>query len=132
MIYQSISLQEKLTKFSEHWSPKIVAQMNDCHFKIVKVQGEFVWHDQPETDEVFIVLKGQLEIQFRDGNVVLKEGEMFVVPKGLEHKPVAEHECHILLVEPVGTVNTGDVVNERTAANDVCANRQYIPDQKKS
>ncbi|HEX5941258.1 MAG TPA: cupin domain-containing protein [Anaerolineales bacterium] len=119
MNYQSINLEEKLTKFAEHWSPKIIAQMNDYHFKIVKVQGEFVWHDHPETDEVFIVLKGRLEIQFRDGQVVLHEGEMFVVPKGLEHKPVAEQECHILLVEPAGTINTGDVVNERTAATDV-------------
>jgi len=119
MDYQSINLQDKLTKFSEHWSPKIIAQMNDYHFRIVKVQGEFVWHDHPETDEVFIVLKGQLEIQFRDGKVLLKEGEMFVVPKGWEHKPVAKKECHILLVEPAGTVNTGDVVDEKTAPNDV-------------
>ena len=119
MNYQAINFSEKLSKFSEHWSPRIVAQMNDYHFKIVKVQGEFVWHDHPETDEVFIVLKGQLEIQFRDGNVTLDEGEMFVVSRGLEHRPVAEHECHILLVEPAGTVNTGDVVNERTAPNDV-------------
>jgi mannose-6-phosphate isomerase-like protein (cupin superfamily) len=119
MNYQPINFQEKLTKFTEHWSPRIVAQMNDYHFKIVKIEGEFVWHDHPETDEVFISLKGQLEIQFRDGKVILKEGEMFVVPKGLEHKPVAQQECHILLVEPAGTVNTGDVVNERTAANDV-------------
>ena len=119
MNYQPINFQEKLPKFSEHWSPRIVAQMNDYHFKIVKIEGEFVWHDHPETDEVFIILKGQLEIQFRDGKVSLKQGEMFVVPKGLEHKPVAEQECHILLVEPAGTVNTGDVVNERTAANDV-------------
>jgi mannose-6-phosphate isomerase-like protein (cupin superfamily) len=119
MDYQSINFQEKLAKFSEHWSPKIIAQMNDYHFKIVKVQGEFVWHNHPETDEVFVVLKGQLEIRFRNGNVLLNEGEMFVVPKGLEHKPVAEQECHLLLVEPAGTVNTGDVVNERTAANNV-------------
>jgi len=119
MNYQPINFQEKLTIFSEQWSPRIVAQMNDYHFKIVKIEGEFVWHDHPETDEVFIILKGQLEIQFRDGKVILKEGEMFVVPKGLEHKPVAQQECHILLVEPAGTVNTGDVVNERTAANDV-------------
>ena len=93
--------------------------MNDYHFKIVKVQGEFVWHDHPETDEVFIVLKGRLEIQFRDGKVFLNEGEMFVVPKGLEHKPVAENECHIMLVEPVGTINTGDVVDMKTAPNDI-------------
>lgn len=119
MNYQPINFQDKLSKFSEQWSPKIIAQMNDYHFKIVKVHGEFVWHDHPETDEVFIVLKGQLEIQFRDGRVLLNEGEMFVVPKGIEHKPVAESECHILLVEPAGTVNTGDVVNERTAANNV-------------
>ena len=119
MEYQPINFQEKLAKFSEQWSPKIIAQMNDYHFKIVKIQGEFIWHDHPETDEVFIVLKGKLEIQFRDGNVVLSEGEMFVVPKGMEHKPVAEHECHIVLVEPAGTANTGDVVSERTAANNV-------------
>ena len=119
MDYRSINLAQKLAKFSEHWSPKIVAQMNNYHFKVVKVQGEFIWHDHPDTDEVFIVLKGQLQIQFRDGRAVLNEGEMFVVPKGLEHKPVAEQECHILLVEPAGTVNTGELVNERTAANDV-------------
>ena len=118
MNYKSVNLREKLTKFSEHWSPKIVAQMNDYHFKIVKVEGEFVWHDHPETDEVFLVLKGQLEIHFRDGKVILEEGEMYVVPKGLEHKPVAESECHILLIEPAGTVNTGDVVSEKTAPND--------------
>jgi mannose-6-phosphate isomerase-like protein (cupin superfamily) len=119
MNYQPINLSEKLTKISESWSPRNIAQMNDYHFKVVKIQGEFVWHDHPETDEVFIVLKGQFEIQFRDGSVELKEGEMFVVPKGVEHKPVAEQECHILLVEPAGTVNTGNIVNERTAANDV-------------
>jgi mannose-6-phosphate isomerase-like protein (cupin superfamily) len=116
---QPINFEEKLAKFSEHWSPRIIAQMNDYHFKIVKVQGEFVWHDHPETDEVFMVLKGRLEIQFRDARVMVREGEMFVVPKGLEHRPVAEEECHILLVEPAGTINTGDIVNERTAANDV-------------
>jgi mannose-6-phosphate isomerase-like protein (cupin superfamily) len=119
MNYQSINLQEKLSKFSEHWSPKIIAQMNDYHFKLAKVQGEFVWHDHPETDEVFLVVKGCLEILFRDGRVVLNAGELFVVPRGVEHKPVAESECHILLVEPAGTVNTGDVVSEKTAPGDV-------------
>lgn len=119
MIYKPVNPQEKLSKFSEHWSPKIIAQMNDYHLKVVKVQGEFVWHDHPETDEVFLVLKGQLEIHFRDGKVTLNEGEMYVVPKGIEHKPIAGNECHILLVEPAGTVNTGDVVSEKTAANDV-------------
>lgn len=119
MTYHPINFQDKLSKFSEQWSPKIIAQMNDYHFKIAKIEGEFIWHDHPETDEVFIVLKGQLAIQLHDRSVVLKEGEMFVVPKGVEHKPVAEKECHILLIEPAGTVNTGDLVNERTAANDV-------------
>jgi mannose-6-phosphate isomerase-like protein (cupin superfamily) len=119
MNYQPINIQEKLSRFSEHWSPRIVAQMNDYHIKIAKVQGEFVWHDHPETDEVFIVLNGKLEIQFRDGHVVLNEGELFVVPKGVEHKPVTENECAILLIEPAGTVNTGDVVNEKTAPNDI-------------
>jgi mannose-6-phosphate isomerase-like protein (cupin superfamily) len=119
MNYQSINFQNKLAQFSEQWSPKIIARMNDYHFKVVRVQGEFVWHDHPETDEVFIVLKGKLEIQLRDGNVLLDEGEMFVVPKGMGHKPVAENECHILLVEPAGTINTGNVVNESTAPNDV-------------
>ena len=119
MNYQAIDVKEKLTRFSEHWSPKIIAQMNAYHFKIAKIQGEFVWHDHPETDEVFIILKGKLQIQFRNGSVTLNEGDMFVVPKEVEHKPVAEQECHIMLVESVGTLNTGDVVNDKTAPNDV-------------
>ena len=119
MSYESINLSEKLSKFSEHWSPKIIAQMNDYHFKVVKVQGEFVWHNHAETDEVFLVLAGTLDIHFRDGKVTLGEGEMYVVPKGVEHKPVAREECHILLVEPAGTVNTGESVSEKTAPNDV-------------
>ena len=119
MKHQPINFEEKLLKFSEHWSPKIIAQLNDYHLKLAKVQGEFVWHDHPETDEVFIVVKGQLKILFRDGNVLLNEGEMFVVPKGVEHKPVAENECHILLIEPAGTVNTGDVKDGLTAPNNI-------------
>ena len=119
MKFQPINFEEKLLKFSEHWSPKIIAQLNDYHLKLAKVHGEFVWHGHPETDEVFIVVKGQLEILFRDGNVLLNEGEMFVVPKGVEHKPVAEDECHILLIEPAGTVNTGDVKDDLTAPNDI-------------
>ena len=114
MNYQPINLQEKISKFSEHWSPKVIAQMNDYHFKLAKVRGEFVWHDHPETDEVFLVVGGQLDILFRDGKVTLSEGEMYVVPKGVEHKPVAEQECHIMLIEPVGTVNTGNVLDEKT------------------
>ena len=119
MDYSPINLQEKLTKFSEHWSPKIIAQMNDYHFKLAKVQGEFIWHDHPETDEVFLIVKGKLDIHFRDGMISLNEGDLYVVPKGVEHKPVATVECHIMLIEPAGTVNTGEVVNEKTAPNDI-------------
>ena len=120
MNYTSINFQEKLSKFTEHWSPKIIAQMNDYHFKLVKAQGEFVWHDHADTDEVFIVVKGQMEIHFRDGIVSLKEGEMFVVPKGIEHKPVVENEVQVLLVEPAGLVNTGNAENSTlTAPNDI-------------
>ena len=119
MDHQPINFSEKLSMFSEHWSPRIIAQMNDYHFKVAKVQGEFVWHAHADTDEVFVVLNGRLEILFRQGSVVLNEGEMYVVPKGVEHKPVAESECHILLVEPAGTVNTGEVVDEKTAPNNV-------------
>jgi len=119
MNYEPVVLRAKLSKLSEQWQPRIVAQMNDYHFKIAKLQGEFIWHDHPDTDEVFLILHGQLEIQFRDGSVILHEGELYVVPKGVEHKPVAANECHILLIEPAGTLNTGDVVNERTASNDV-------------
>ena len=114
-----INLREKFYKFSSHWSPKIIAQLNDYHIKIAKVQGEFVWHNHLETDEVFLVVEGELEIHFRDGMVTLHQGEMYVVPKGVEHKPVASNECHILLIEPAGTVNTGDVVSEKTAPNNV-------------
>ncbi len=117
MEYKSINLLDKFSKFSEQWSPKIIAQLNDYHFKLAKVHGKFVWHDHPETDEVFLVVKGQLDILFRDGRVTLSEGEMFVVPKGVEHKPVAEVECHIMLVEPMGTVNTGNVVDEKTVTH---------------
>lgn len=119
MDYSPINLQEKLSKFSEHWSPKIVAQMNDYHFKVVKVKGEFVWHDHPETDEVFLVLKGRLEIHLHDGKAILNEGEMFVVPKSAQHKPVAAEECHILVIEPFGLKNTGNVESELTAPNGV-------------
>ena len=119
MKYSAINFEEKLAKFSEHWSPKIVAQMNDYHFKLAKLQGDFVWHSHADTDEVFIVLDGEMNIDFRDNRVDLKRGEMFVVPKGVEHKPFAEEECRILLVEPVGTINTGDTGGELTAEDNV-------------
>ena len=104
----TINLKQKLSLFTEHWSPKIVAQLNDYHLKVAKVQGEFVWHDHPDTDEVFMVIQGSLDIEMRHKTVTLGEGELFVVPKGVEHRPVAHDECHILLIEPAGTVNTGE------------------------
>jgi len=119
MEYTPINLKEKLAKFSDHWSPKIIAQMNDYHFKLVKFQGDFVWHRHDDTDEVFIVLDGEMSIEFREGKVNVKAGEMFVVPKGLEHKPHAERECKIMLVEPVGTINTGNAGGDLTAEENV-------------
>lgn len=119
MKYFAINLKKKLDKISEHWSPKIIAQMNDYHFKLVKFKGDFVWHSHADTDETFIVIEGQMSINFRDGRVDLKAGEMFVVPKGEEHKPFAERECKIMLVEPAGTLNTGDSGGEQTAKDNV-------------
>ena len=115
MAYAPIDIKSKLALFSDHWAPKIIAQMNDTQFKLVKFQGDFTWHRHNETDEVFIVFEGEMVIDFRDGAVALKSGEMFVVPKGLEHKPYAEKECHVMLVEPSGTVNTGDAGGKMTA-----------------
>jgi len=119
MNYQAINFQDKLAKFSDHWAPKVIAEMNDYQFKLVKLQGEFVWHNHADTDEVFIVLAGKLSIELPDGGVELGPGEMFVVPKGMEHKPVATAECKLLLVEPRGVVNTGDAGGALTAPNDV-------------
>jgi mannose-6-phosphate isomerase-like protein (cupin superfamily) len=119
MTYIAINLQEKFALFSERWSPRVIAQMNDYQFKLVKIQGEFVWHSHPETDEVFIVFDGSMEIQFRDGKVTLSAGEMFVVPRGIEHMPYAASECKVMLAEPAGTVNTGDSGGDLTVENDV-------------
>jgi mannose-6-phosphate isomerase-like protein (cupin superfamily) len=119
MDYRSINLTEKLGKFSEHYSPRVIAEMNNYQFKLVKVRGEFVWHDHKDTDEVFLVLDGNLRIDFRDGFVELGSGEMFVVPRGVEHKPFAEQEANIMLIEPRGVVNTGEAGGELTAKNDV-------------
>ncbi|KGJ88028.1 cupin domain-containing protein [Thalassotalea sp. ND16A] len=114
-----INFKEKFNKFEDHWSPRVIAEMNDYQFKLVKVEGEFVWHDHPDTDEVFIVMEGILTIEFRDGNVTLQSGEMYVIPKGVEHKPVAKSECKIMIVEPKGIVNTGDSGSALTAENDI-------------
>ena len=115
MKFKAVNLREKLEQFTEQWAPKIIARMNDIHFKLVKFQGEFVWHRHDETDETFIVLQGNMAIQFRDGVVDLCSGELFVVPRGMEHRPVASEECHIMLVEPAGTRNTGNAGGIRTA-----------------
>ena len=115
----TINLKEKLDKFSDHWSPKVIAELNDYQFKLVKIQGEFVWHNHPDTDEVFIVIEGSMNIEFENETVQLNEGEMLVVPKGIEHKPYADYECKVMLVEPRGVVNTGDAESELTADNDV-------------
>ena len=116
---QAINLGDKFSKFNDHWAPKVIAEMNDYQFKLVKIEGEFVWHDHPDTDEVFICLEGDMSILFRDGKVDLSTGEIFVVPRGVEHKPVAERECRVMLIEPKGVVNTGDAGGEKTAPNDV-------------
>lgn len=114
-----VNLAAKLSRFSDHWSPRIVAQMNEYHFKLAKIQGDFVWHSHAGTDEAFIVLEGAMTIHFRDRDIKLSAGEMCVVPKGVEHKPSAQHECHIMLVEPAGTVNTGDSGGALTAPDGV-------------
>ncbi len=114
-----INLADKLTKFSEHWSPRVIAEMNDYQFKLVKIQGDFVWHDHKDTDEVFFVVQGTMSIAFEDRTIELSAGEMFVVPKGVQHKPFAAEECHLLLVEPRGVVNTGESGGALTADNDV-------------
>ncbi|MDB6145295.1 MAG: hypothetical protein JWP80_4339 [Pseudomonas sp.] len=115
----AINLAEKLSLFSEYWTPKVIAQMNDYQFKLAKLHGEFVWHAHADTDETFMVLEGQLRIDFRDGAVLLSAGEMVVVPKGVEHKPYAEHEVKVMLIEPVGVINTGEAGGDKTAQNDV-------------
>ena len=114
-----INLADKFSMFSDHWSPKVIAEMNDYQFKLVKIEGEFVWHQHEDTDEVFIVINGTMHIEFNDHTQTLEAGEMLVVPKGVRHKPYAEDECCVMLVEPRGVVNTGEAEGELTAENDV-------------
>jgi mannose-6-phosphate isomerase-like protein (cupin superfamily) len=119
MSHHPINLAQKFSLFTEQWQPRVIAEMNDYQFKVVKLQGDFIWHDHKDTDETFIVIEGTLRIDFRDGAVEIGPGEMFVVPKGVEHKPYAEREVKLMLIEPRGVRNTGEEGGERTAANDV-------------
>ncbi len=119
MQYRSINLGDKFGRFSEQWQPKVIAEMNDYQFKLARLQGDFVWHSHADTDETFIVIEGRLRIDFRDGSVQIGAGEMYIVPRGVEHKPYAAEEVKLMLIEPRGVVNTGDQGGERTAQNDV-------------
>ncbi len=112
-----VNLAEKFSLFADHWSPKIVGELNDSYVKVVKLKGEFVWHHHEKEDELFLVVKGKLLIRLRDRDLWLQEGEFVIIPKGVEHLPVAEEEAHVLLLEPKTTLNTGNVRNERTLAN---------------
>ncbi|WP_416637456.1 cupin domain-containing protein [Pseudomonas sp. OHS18] len=116
---QAINLLRKLDLLAEQWSPRVVAEMNDYQFKVARLQGDFIWHAHAETDEAFLVLDGQLRLDFRDGSVTLGSGELYVVPRGVEHKPYAEAEVKLLLIEPRGVLNTGAEGGERTALNDL-------------
>lgn len=119
MKHNPVNFEDKFNRFTDHFSPRIIAQMNDYHFKLVKFRGEFIWHSHANTDEVFIVIEGSMSIDFRDGRASLKTGEMIVVPKGVEHKPFAENECRIMLVEPAGTINTGEKTSDLTSEDNV-------------
>ena len=119
MNHEALNIEEKFSGFSEHWSPRVIAEMNDYQFKLVKIQGDFVWHHHDDTDEVFIVIEGTMKIEFENETVELNEGDMYVVPKGVEHKPYAEEECKVMIVEPRGVVNTGNTDGDLTASNDV-------------
>ncbi len=118
MAHRPVDIAERLSLVSEHWSPKVVARLNDYEIKVVKVRGEFVWHSHEDTDELFLVTGGKLTIQMRDGNVVLGAGQLFVVPRGVEHCPVTDGEVQAILVEPSGVVNTGNAGGALTAAHD--------------
>ncbi len=116
---ETLNLAEKLAAFSEHWQPRVVAELNGVQFKVAKLEGEFVWHRHDDTDEAFLVLAGELEVAFRDRVETVRAGELIVVPRGEEHVTRASAECHVLIVEPRGVVNTGEAGGDRTAPNDV-------------
>ena len=113
---ETVSLIEKLNSFQDHWSPKVVGELNDSYVKLVKLKGEFVWHHHEAEDELFLVVKGRLLIRLRDREIRVEEGEFVIIPRGVEHLPVADEEVHVLLLEPKSTLNTGNVANERTVA----------------
>jgi len=112
----AINIRDKFSSFSEYWKPKILGEVNDCMLKAVKVKGEFLWHHHDQEDELFYVVKGTLRMKFRDRETIVREGEFVIVPRGVEHLPVADEEAHLLLIEPKSTLNTGNVINERTVA----------------
>lgn len=118
MTHRAINLQEKFSLFTEHWRPKVIAEMNDDQFKLVKIQGEFVWHDHADTDEAFIVIDGVQRIDFEDGQVTLHPGELYVVPRGVRHKPYAAQEVQLMLIEPRGVKNSGEVNDDALTAED--------------
>jgi len=111
---EKVNLAQKFSLFQEYWSPKIAGELNDSYVKLAKLKGEFVWHQHEAEDELFLVVKGKLLIKLRDGDIWLEEGEFVIIPKGVEHMPVAEEEVHVILIEPKSTLNTGNVQNERT------------------
>lgn len=113
---ETINLQEKFSLFSDYWNPRIIGEVNECHVKAVKLKGEFVWHHHEHEDELFLVVKGRLRMKFRDREALVREGEFVIVPRGVEHLPVADEEVHIVLIEPKTTLNTGNITNERTVA----------------
>lgn len=113
---ETINLKEKLNAFSDHWNQRLIGEINDCAVKVVKIKGEFIWHHHDLEDELFLVVKGTLRMKFRDHEAVVREGELVIVPRGVEHCPVADEEVHLVLIEPKSTLNTGNIVNERTVA----------------
>jgi len=120
MSYTAINFKEKFSQFGDHWSPKVICELNDYQFKLAKLQGDFIWHSHEDTDEAFIVIKGELKIELRDGEVTIREGELYVVPRGVEHRPYCTDEVHLMLIEPRNVVNTGDGdTSDITADNDV-------------
>lgn len=113
---EAVNLKEKLSRFSDYANPRIIGELNDSHVKAVKLKGEFVWHHHDNEDELFLIVKGTLRMKFRDREAIVREGEFLIVPKGVEHCPVADQEVHIILIEPKSTLNTGNITNERTVA----------------